>query len=664
MRKVTGPATIGLMPASELTEFLTPELLDQLGDAVTVIDTGSRYAYVSPRAAGLIGRRAVDLVGLPIEEVFPGVADTEQYAACLRALSTQVRQRLVWYDEPASAWFEQIALPMSTGLVVIVNNISDQQLAAHRSEQLVRLGESLAQATTDLAINEALVAGVLPLMGAADGSILLIDEERAVARAVAWHSLAGELAANWQEYPLRTATPGIRAWRTGRPVYAESVDQDLTTTPEVAAAVARTGWRALAALPLVAGRMRLGALVITFATERKFDVGDQQFLATTAAMAAQALLRARLLALQKSSLGELQRQLLPKRLPVVAGLALAARYVASDATAEIGGDWYDVVPLPGGSAGIVMGDVEGHDLAAAALMGLVRSAVRAYAGEGHPPAVVLERTNLFLVGLGRDRMVTLAYCQLHPRDHLITTVSAGHPALQAVATDGVVLEVPTDTGPPLGVLDSGMHWLETTSTLPAGCALALFTDGLIEVRGEDIGRGFGRVRDTLHAHRGATPDVIADMLLATRVSTGHDDVALLIARLDVTDEVPARLARHRLPATPASVLHARRFTRQLLSAWEVDHDCATSVELVVSELITNAARHGEDHIEIALSYTGHLLRIEVTDDSHRMPKTSKGSEDGQESTSGRGLRLVEAFATRWGVQSQDLSKVVWAEFDL
>jgi anti-sigma regulatory factor (Ser/Thr protein kinase) len=346
---------------------------------------------------------------------------------------------------------------------------------------------------------------------------------------------------------------------------------------------------------------------------------------------------------------------------VVPSLDLAVRYRSSEGSVQVGGDWFDVIPLPAGAVGLVMGDVEGHDSGAAALMGLIRSAVRAYAVEDHPPAVIMDLANQFLAGLGRGRMVTVSYSQVHPAERLVTTVSAGHlPSL--IASQAGVVEVPTDVGPPLGVAAGRMLWPEHTSTLPRGCLFVLFTDGLVESRRDDISVGLDRVRAVLSTSLELPVEQVADELLACRAPTGEDDIALVTARVtsDTNDTEPRRITR-RLPPSPAAVTLARRFTRQLLEEWGVTGDTAAAAELAVSELVTNAARHSEDLLELRLACPAEVLRVAVSDSSHRMPLLAEAD---QESTAGRGLLLVESVASRWGIESDGLGKVVWCEFDL
>jgi hypothetical protein len=500
-----------------LAGYLTPSLLELLGDAVTVISPDWRYLYVSTGAAAIIGKPATEVMGLDVWDVFPEVVGTPQYDAMLRAMSTRERERVVWFFDTVNGWFEQHALPVADGLVVLVNDITEQRLSEWRAEQLVVLGEALAESTTPAEVNGVVCRHAFALVGATGGGLVLADEQQQVMRAAGWSGAAEALAAQWTEYPLATSTPGTHAYSTGDAVYLSSLSEARGRFPEIAQALVSAGRHTVAALPLVCGGVRLGALVVTFESERALGVGDRQFLTTTAAMAAQAVLRARLLAAEQESVAALQRSLLPTTLPQPVGAQLVARYTAADSTTEVGGDWFDVVRLADGGTGLVLGDVEGHDLRAAALMGLIRSAVRAAALDGRGPAQVLADANRLLASLELERIVTLVYVPPLVIDGL------GH-----------VGEMPLVVGPPLGVWDAGQHWDETASDLGDGAAFVLFSDGLVEVRGEDLSTGLDRLRTALAAHAGEGADELADAALASRSPVSRDDVALLCLRLTPT----------------------------------------------------------------------------------------------------------------------------------
>ncbi|MCW2621452.1 MAG: putative protein kinase/phosphatase [Frankiales bacterium] len=643
-----------------LSTFLTPAVLDQLAAAVVVVDGTWALQFVSGPAALMLGRSAGSLVGLSVWELFPaGSVEAEPQAAARRAMTDRVTTRLEWFAPQLDLWLSILLVPSGTGLLLLIDDISEQRASERRAERLVELGEALAEARDAEAVNDIVTALAMPLIGASGATILVADDERGVLLAVGWHGLDG--AEVEREVSLGKPSAAADAYSTGQAVLLSSQEELAAVYPESIDAMLRFGQAGVATLPLVSAGEPLGVLAMTFAQPRVLSGADLQFLSTTAAMAAQALVRARLIDVETRSIDALQRSLLPRGLPPVQGMETAVRYVASDRTAQIGGDWYDLVLLPGPSVGLVMGDVEGHDLSAAALMGLVRSAVRAYALDGHPPAIVVARANVFLASLELGRIVTLSYAQLHPVERLVIAVSAGHSPTMIVTPDGEVSEVPSEIGPPLGVYDDGQRWQECTSTLPDGCALALFTDGLFETRNESLDAGLDRIAAVLREHAGSSAAEIADALLAVR-GVGHDDVALLTARLTTSGSAPRRLAR-RMPPTPASVPLSRAFARQLLQAWEVPDELAERAELIVSELVTNAARHSEDALEVALEHRGGCVRLEVGETSHRMP-LDLPTHVAHDATSGRGLLLVDAVASRWGVESEGLSKLVWAELDL
>ena len=645
----------------DLTGYLGPALLPLLGDAVTVVGADWRYRWVSPRAAQLIGREPEQCVGAHVWDLFPEVLGTPQHAAVVRAMEQRTRETFVWHFDTVGRWYEQHALPVGDGLVVYVLDISDRMAEVSRAEHLAAVGEALAGATDLEQVTAALGAHVLPRVGASGGSIILADDERSTLQALGWTSTGPDVVSGWTTFPADARTPSALAHRTGQPVFVTGLADARERFPPIVPELERLGCRAAAALPLVSAGVRLGACALLFEDDRELGAGDRRFLVTTAAMVAQALLRARLLEAERRGVAQLQRSLLPRSLVEVPGLQLAVRYAAGDVAVEVGGDWYDVVPLEGGAVGLVMGDVEGHDVEAAACMGLVRSAVRAYASEGHPPAVVLQLANRFVNDIGLGRLVTVTYAAVHPQELLVTVVSAGHLPLQVVSLDGDCREVPGEIGPPLGVEPGGDHWPETTSALPALGVLAAFTDGLVETRSQDISVGLRRVRDTLVARRSGTAEEVADALLAQRGRSG-DDVALLVGRF-TAQETSERRSTRRMPPTSASVFLARRSTRQLLTAWGVGRTVVDAAELVVSELVTNAARQSEDPVDVVLTCVGPVLRMEVTDTSHRMPLPPV-TDVHPDATSGRGLMLVEALADRWGVQSAGLGKRVWAEIDL
>ena len=359
---------------------------------------------------------------------------------------------------------------------------------------------------------------------------------------------------------------------------------------------------------------------------------------------------------------QLQRALLPQRLPEIEGLPLTARYLPAGAPDRIGGDWYDAVQLDGGSVALVIGDVAGADLAAAALTAQLRGAVRAYTLEGHSPAAVVTRTNEFHLGLDTGRLVTLAYALVHPVQRIITIARAGHipPVLAAPGEDPCLLD--EAGGPPLGIR-TGTAWRETTTQVPPGSALALFTDGLLRDGGQlGTEAGLQRVLDAVRDSPVGGPDQLADTLTDLVHGPPPDDTVLLVAQLLGDRASTGPTLRRMLPPTAESAGVARWLVTDLLRNL-VDRETLDTAALLTTELVSNAIRQTREELVITVALAGDRMRVGVADSSHRRPQLVQvGSRD----TSGRGLHLIEALADRWGVDPDDrgLGKTVWFELDV
>jgi serine phosphatase RsbU (regulator of sigma subunit)/anti-sigma regulatory factor (Ser/Thr protein kinase) len=366
----------------------------------------------------------------------------------------------------------------------------------------------------------------------------------------------------------------------------------------------------------------------------------------------------------------LQQALLPAQLPAIPGIETAARYLPAQGD-RVGGDWYDVLELPHGAVGLVMGDVEGHDVTAAALMGQIRNVVRAYATDGHPPAEVMNRANRFL-GQHTDRLATCCYLELHPSELTVTGVSAGHPWPLSVTPGGEVPPALTP-GPPLG-LDDATHYEEQTWILPAGATLLLVTDGLVAMAGDGTTPGTRALATTVRDLTGGSAEFLADALIARSPDAAppRDDAALLVVRVlpdrdgappPPTDAPQGRQARRVFRPTPESVPAARRFARDILGGWDLAElaELADRALLAVSELMTNAVIHTASPILLTLRLVGgETLRIGVHDESDRFVTPRLAAED---DISGRGLAIVEMLSDDWGVEIAPgrSGKTVWCE---
>jgi anti-sigma regulatory factor (Ser/Thr protein kinase) len=304
---------------------------------------------------------------------------------------------------------------------------------------------------------------------------------------------------------------------------------------------------------------------------------------------------------------------------------------------------------------LVIGDVQGHSAGAATIMGQMRTAVRAYAVEGHPPDVVVSHANRLLVGMETDLFATCCYAELDMEEGNTLFVRAGHLSPLVRHPDGSTEEVEVEGGLPLGVVAEA-EFPMTAVTLAPGTVIALVTDGLVEAADLPLDEGMRRMRVALAAADPADPGRMADELLGG-VEPREDDVALLLLRYDGMKTRPIR-AGWVVWRLPDAVMHARRFTARTLRGWKIEQ-VADAALLVVSELVTNALVHTQGAVRVDLMLRGDRIRICVTDSSPRTP--AKPVIVDWEATGGRGLFLVEATSESFGSMPVAGGKQVWSE---
>jgi anti-sigma regulatory factor (Ser/Thr protein kinase) len=457
------------------------------------------------------------------------------------------------------------------------------------------------------------------------------------------------------------AVPGSAAWGH-RPDVVRTAGVAALLTPDGAAAAVRTE------LPLRSrGRLR-GRWVLAWRSTRgqPTAAGDwsspegTDLLHTLAAECAEALDRAALYEHQRDIATILQRTLLPTVLPGVAGAQVAARYLPGGRGVDVGGDWYDVIALPDGRTALVIGDVEGHSAEAAAVMGQVRGALRAYAVDPATPSAVMARLNRLLVRLGVVQLVTCCYLEFSATEGTATVVLAGHPPPLVVRPDGRTDFVPAPANLVLGV-DERAAFVETTVLLDPGTCLLLYTDGLVETVSRALPEGLAALREWARAWDvDDTSDALVEMLVR-RAAEGlpvADDLAVLALRyLPADRRLPSRLraVRRRLPLDPASPAAARRFVTDVLAQWGLPTTTA-DVSLMTSELVTNAVLHTGGELELGLFLDVDHVRVEVLDRSERLPTLQTPDA---EAPGGRGLLVIESLAQAWGVASRGAGKAVW-----
>ncbi|MFE2938353.1 SpoIIE family protein phosphatase [Streptomyces sp. NPDC059255] len=415
--------------------------------------------------------------------------------------------------------------------------------------------------------------------------------------------------------------------------------------------------RSMLLVPLKARDVVLGFMVLMRRPEREpFDAMDRTTGAELAARAGLVLDNARMYTYQENVAETLQDSMLPQVPPRMAGCDIATRYLPGTRLGRIGGDWFDAVKLPGSRTALVVGDVMGHGLNSAAMMGQLRTAVQTMATMEMPPAQLLRNLDDLAQRLGEQYLATCLYAVYDPIRSEVQIANAGHiPPVLVRAEDGSgdVLDVPT--GAPIGV--GGVAFETATVRIRPGDRLVLCTDGLVEVRGADIGDGLAALCATA-AHPAASMDDACDTIIrALNTRDGRkDDVALLMARLNgIPDD---DVAEYELALDPREVGRARRLVRDRLLGWELPGTVVDTAELMVSELVTNAVNHARSHRVVLRLVRTDALLCEVLDDE---PAPATLLSAGRSDEYGRGLRVVSALAREWGSSSSAHGKTVWFE---
>ena len=421
-------------------------------------------------------------------------------------------------------------------------------------EHVYRLADpALSELSLEPLLNELLVRAK-DILGVDTAAILLLDEDAQELVARAAKGLEEEVERGVRIPVGRGFAGRIAAGR--RPIYIADVDHADVLNP----ILRMKGVRSLLGVPLLVEGAALGVLHVGTVTPREFTNADAALLQLAAAQAAPAIDRARLFdALDREHRGAiaLQRSLLPDRLPDLVGIEAAVRYLP--ARDEVGGDWYDVIELPGGQIGLAIGDVVGHGLRAAALMGQLRTGLRAYALEGHAPAETLKRLDRLLHTISGGGMATAAYAVIEPETGLLHYASAGHPPPVIIRGGQEAGLLAIDAAPPLGTL-AFAYYHEVETTLAAGDTILLYTDGLIERRREPLTDGLERLRALAEAPLSA--DQLCQRVIQGLVPQGggDDDIAVVALRIvPIEDAIRVRLA-----ADPQMLSQIRRLLRRWL----------------------------------------------------------------------------------------------------
>lgn len=578
---------------------------------------------------------------------------------------THVRARILRDDRGSPHRIIGIVRNATTEMTEFAE-VSAQEAGRRRLTGIVQgTTEALSRALTVDDVTAVLsdVAG-LERFGAEGLALGLVDG--GTVRLVALSGESPQTRAERPGDPLDDTMPLARAALTQRAHFATSLPGPTGDRTRPRPHVDGQGYDAAAFLPLVAQARSIGGLALFYRGRTHFTPEDRNVCLGLAGIIAQSLQRAILFDQEREFATGLQSSMLPRDIPAFTGVEIAVRYHAAWSGREVGGDWYDVIALPRGRVGVVVGDVQGHDTHAAAVMGQLRIALRAFAGEGHPPATVLARASRFLVELDTERFATCTYAQLDLSTGAVRAVRAGHLGPLVRHTDGRTGWPHLRGGLPLGLAtEFGQEdFPETRLDLVPGETFVLCTDGLVEESGLDIEEGMAELAHVVRTgpgRAGALADHLAERLWH-RWGTG-DDVALLVLHRapDPGTRQAPRIHQYIHQADPEGLAETRAVLRQALEDWGLAA-LVDDVQLAAGELLVNVLLHTEGGAVLTLEVVPgpvRRVRLWVKDRSSAWPRRRW---PGEAATSGRGLLLVDAVSARWGVEPRGDGKAVWCEF--
>ncbi|MBA4863874.1 SpoIIE family protein phosphatase [Streptomyces sp. PSKA54] len=662
---------------------------------MALYDTGLRLRRANADMERAIGLSEDAMRGLRLPEILADPQGDLTEERMRRALETGERQhlqiavRLPFHDR-ASIWTTSLAPVRDAGgeiqgVLLSAHDTTEQHLARQRlallNDASVRIGSTLdltrtAQELADVAVPSLADFVTVDLLPAVEGSqnpLTGPPSSPVMLRRVACQSvLEGSPEATIEPgavttYPDRS--PPAECLAVGRPlireVTADAIAEWESGHPDRAERVRRYGFHSVLAVPMEARGITLG--VATFSRHRRpepFETDDLPLAEEITARAAMCIDNARRYTTERSTSLILQSSLLPQRPPRQAAVDVASRYLPASGQTGVGGDWFDVIPLSGARVALVVGDVVGHGIQASATMGRLRTAVRTLADVDLPPDELLTHLDDLVnrvsaegddSGSASDMGAigaTCLYAVYDPVSRCCALARAAHPVPALATPDGRVEFLDVPAGPPLGLGGLPFECLERE--IPEGSLLALYTDGLIEVRGRDVDEGIAALQDVL-AHPAASLEGTCDAVLHTLLpGRPVDDVALLLAR---TRALGAnQVATWDVPPDPAAVAETRRRACRQLADWGLD-EAVFVTELVVSELVTNAIRYAAPPIRLRLIHDRSLI-CEVSDASTTSPhlRRARTYDEG-----GRGLLLVAQLTQAWGTRQTHHGKTIWAE---
>lgn len=616
------------------SERRTRLIVDGARDGFISTDAQGRVLDVNAAAESLLGRSRAEMLGRPFQELGIPESEHELFEKRRRALlegasedgerhlalrvaidrpdgSRLSAESMIWAVERDGEWMINARLT-DIGERLREQEERERRVAAEAAREQAELATTTIarlQAVADAALTHHHLDELLPtilertreVMDADAAALLLIEDDGSLSRLTCDRTMTAIAAERVR------ADAGIagRVLASARPLVVHDPSAD-----DVAdAAFGHPAIASIACVPLLSeGELIIGVVQIGCCSPRRLTDDDVVLLRLTADRVALAIDHARAFGREHRIAETLQRSLLPDALPALPGITLAARYLPAASESEVGGDWYDAIPLPGGRILLVMGDVSGKGLAAASMLGALRNAIRAYGIEGHGPAEIAELVNrLVLWDDSHDHMATLVLAVLDAVSGTLDWVNAGHPPPLMIDGSGRTSFLEGTRSVPLGVLALPAYRAERTTVAPGG-AVVLYTDGLIERRGEHLETGMAALAAAA-ADGPLLAGALCDRVLATAAPTGAatDDVAIL-ALCHVALGERLELAVTSQPSALSSL-------RGLLARWLALSDATGSdvhaVVLACSEACANAIEHARSPSGLAIDFVAVLRDREI-----------------------------------------------------
>ncbi|TYB52984.1 SpoIIE family protein phosphatase [Nonomuraea sp. PA05] len=533
--RLLGPRPV--RPSDPQADFVALECLNRLPEGYCVLDVEGRATLVSAPAADLLGVAPSALLGKRLWEVLPWLADPsyeDRYRAAV--IGRQITQFVG--RNPAGRRLSFWLYPGLTGITLRITpgavsrgpapdpvTGGDRTLRVIAVHEILHLATALARAVTAQEVLDLVADHVMPVYDVQALAILTAKGGRL--RVAASRGYSRQAIDEFDGRPVIPVAPADQPFDAAQPAFFSTWDQLRATYPDAVRSDDMSAW---AFLPLVTSGQPIGTCILAYDRPHRFSTDERATLTALTGLIAQAFERARLYDVKHQLAQCLQSSLLPHKLPHVPGLDVAARYVPATPGMDIGGDFYDLIRLGDTRAAAVIGDVQGHDVTAAALMGQVRTAIRAHAATGGSAGDVLAHTNRLLVELAPDRFTSCLYVSFDLRRHTACLASAGHlpPVLGRPGAPAQVVNA--SPGLLLGI-DPDAEYATTDLPMGPGVVLALYTDGLIEEPGLDLGDAIAALAARFAPAPGQPLHDLAETLIEpATIERRTDDIAVLLLR--------------------------------------------------------------------------------------------------------------------------------------